>query len=441
VLLDTSEIHVLAGKLSGRFQGSGELNVSPGATLGLAGSGLQLTPPAIDLTGGTLEVEPGANIAVSLPSAPALHRIAVLTGAALDVSIDGGSGPVDSAAAPDDLAKEIAIGAGGTLSIDGGGGILGLSDGETLSGAGLLDGSLVNGAGTVAPNGRLHFTGGYVQSAGGSLALDLRSAGDGDSLAVDGSVALDGTLRVATSYPPAAAATALALASTSKPSGTFAKTLAPISAAHAWAPAYGAGGVTLTLGTASGRGDDAPTSLSPPSLRPAAPVVGGRIRCLPGSWKGAHALAYQWLRGGKPIAKAGSARYLVAPGDGGHRLSCRVTATATGGTTASATSKAARARLGLAVGRVSVAAGGGVSVALRCIRSERRCSGSLSVLVAGHAIAAGRFVLSTPGGVAHLEHIAGAGLAASGEGALVRVAYRNRAGTTRNLLRRLQLRD
>ncbi|MDX6631720.1 MAG: hypothetical protein QOH00_3966, partial [Gaiellales bacterium] len=358
VLLDTSEIHVVAGRLIGRFQGSAELNVSAGATLGLGGSGLQLAPPAIDLTGGTIEIQPGADIALALPGAPALHRIGILAGAALDVSIDSGSGPVDAAAAPDDLAKEVAIGTGATLSIDGGGGIIGLSADETLSGGGVLDGSLVNGAGTVAPNGTLHLTGNYTQAAGGTLALDLRSASDGDQLKVDGSVDLDGTLRVATDYAPSGAATALALVSTAKPAGTFAKALAPISAARAWAPAYGAAGVTLTIGAPGAVGRDAPTSLTAPSLRPATPVVGGRTHCLPGSWKGAHALAYQWLRGSKPIAKATAAGYLVAPGDGGHGLSCRVTATATDGSKAVGMSRRARARVGLAVGGMSVAAGG-----------------------------------------------------------------------------------
>ena len=54
---------------------------------------------------------------------------------------------------------------------------------------------------------------------------------------------------------------------------------------------------------------------------------------------------------------------------------------------------------------------------------------------------AGHFVLRTPGGVAHLEHIAGASPAASGEAALVRAIYRNRAGAARTLLQRLLLEE
>ncbi|MDP9258952.1 MAG: hypothetical protein M3Q31_20730 [Actinomycetota bacterium] len=440
VLLDTSEIHVVAGKLIGRFQGSGELNVSTGATLGLAGSGVQLAPPAIDLTGGTIEVEAGANVSLALPSAPALRHLGLLAGAALDVSIDNGSGPVDSAAAPDDLAKEIAIGSGATLSIDGGGGILGLSVGETLSGGGVLDGSLANDAGAVEPNGALHLTGDYSQAAGGTLALDLRSASDGDSLKVDGSVSLAGTLRVATNYAPAASAAPLVIAATSKPAGGFTKTVAPISATHGWVPAYGPAGVTLTVGAPSGDGGDGPADLSAPSLHPSVPIVGGRTRCDPGNWKGAHALAYQWLRGSKPIAKATAARYLVAAGDGGQRLSCRVTATATDGIRSIATSNRARARLGLVVVGVSVDAGG-VSVTLRCARSERHCSGSVRVLVAGHPVARGHFALRSPGGVVQLGLVAGARRPASGELATVLVAYRNRAGAARTVLQRLVIRD
>jgi hypothetical protein len=438
VLLDDSEIHVDAGKLIGSFQGLGDLDVAAGGTLGLAGSGVQLAPSAVDLTGGTIELEPGADVSLALPKAPALHRIGLLAGAALDVSIDNGTGPVEDTAAPDDLAKEIAIGSGATLSIDGGGGILGLFDAETLSGGGVLDGSLSNGAGTVAPNGGLRLTGDYSQGASGTLKLGLRGANDGDALKVDGLVGLAGTLRVATSYAPAASAAPLVLAATSKPAGTFAKTLAPISAAHGWAPAYGATGVTLTVGAPSSGGGDGSASLRPPSLHPAVPVVGGRTRCDARGPKGSHALAYQWLRDGKPIAKAAKLRYRVAAGDAGHKLSCRVTATTSDGTKASAESVRVRAQLGLAIVSVSVDPGG-VSMTLRCARTERHCSGSVILTAAGRRVARGQFALRAPGGVVQLGHVAGRDLPQSGGAATVLVAYRNRAGAGRLLLRRIVL--
>ena len=438
VLLDTAEVHVVAGRLIGRFSGAGELSIAPAATLGLSGSGAQFAPPAIDVKGGTIEVEPGADASLALPAMPALHRIAVLAGASLDVSVDTGSGPVEAEAAPDDLAGEIAIGGGATLSIDGGGGILGLAEDETLAGGGTLDGSLVNTAGTVAPTGALKVTGNYSQSANGTLALDLRSASDGDSLAVDGMVELAGTLRVATAYAPAPRAAPLVLAATSKPEGTFTKTFAPISAERGWAPAYAATGVSLTLGAPSASGD-APASLTAPRLRPAVPVVGGRATCFAGTWKDARTLAYQWLRGTKPIAGATRARYRVAPADRGHRLSCRVTATSAAGGTATATSKRARVRLGLRIASVSAGAGGALSATVWCARSERRCSGSLSMLVAGRAVARGHFALSSPGGVVRMTPVAGAARSAQGEPATVRAVYRNRAHAARDVLRHLVL--
>lgn len=435
VLIDTAEVHVLAGKLIGNFQGAGSLFVASGATLGLAGSGLQIAPPAVAVAGGTLEVEPDSDVALVLPSAPALHHLGVLAGAALDVSIDDGtSGAVEAATPPDALGDEIAIGAGATLSMAGGGGTLALADQDTLSGSGTLDGSLENTAGTVSPNSALHVTGAYTQAAGGTLALDLRSAGDGDSLRVEGSVSLAGTLHVTTAYSPTATATPLVLGAASKPVGTFAKTLAALPSGHAWEPAYGAGGVTLAAGAALGAGG-APASLTKPSLRPAVPVVGGSTRCLPGKWKGAHTLAYQWLRAGKPIASATTARYRVSRADRGRRLACRVTATATGGAHAAATSRRARARVGLRIGTVAVGSGGTLSVALRCAASERRCSGSLQVLVAGHAVAAAHFALRSPGGVVELAPFGSADRPGSGDAVVVHAGYRNATGAARDVRR------
>jgi hypothetical protein len=167
--------------------------------------------------------------------------------------------------------------------------------------------------------------------------------------------------------------------------------------------------------------------------------VGGRATCFPGTWKDARTLAYQWLRGTKPIAGATRARYRVAPADLGHRLSCRVTATSAAGGTATATSKRARVRLGLRIAGVSAGAGGALSATVWCARSERRCSGSLSMLVAGRAVARGHFALSSPGGVVRMTPVAGAARSAQGEPATVRAVYRNRAHAARDVLRHLVL--
>ena len=217
VLIDTAKINVLAGKLMGEFQGAGSLAVAAGATLVLGGSGVQVAPPAVDVAGGTIEVEPDADVSLVLPGEPALHRLAVGAGASLDVSIDNGSAPGAEAAPPNALGDEVAIAAGATLSITAGGGTLALAAHDVLSGSGTLDASLENGGGTVEPSGALHVTGNYTQGAGATLALDLRSAADADSLRVGGATALAGTLAVTTKYTPAKAAAQLVLGAASKP--------------------------------------------------------------------------------------------------------------------------------------------------------------------------------------------------------------------------------
>ena len=433
VLIDTAKINVLAGKLMGEFQGAGSLTVAAGATLVLGGSGVQVAPPAVDVAGGTIEVEPDADVSLVLPGEPALHRLAVGAGASLDVSIDNGSAPGAEGTPPNALGDEVAIAAGATLSITAGGGTLALAAHDVLSGSGTLDASLENGGGTVEPSGALHVTGNYTQGAGATLALDLRSAADGDSLRVGGAAALAGTLAVTTKYSPAKAAAQLVLGAASKPTGTFAKVLAPLPAGLAWDPAYGATGVTLGV---TG-GGNAPVSLTRPSLRPAAPVVGGRTRCLPGKWTDAHTLTYQWLRGGKPIAHANTQFRRVTPSDRGRALACRVTAIATGGARAAAASKAARVRAGLHIGAVTARPGGAVSVALGCPANERTCRGSLRVLVAGHVVASGHFAVRSPGGAARLAAV-GSGERHAGA-VVVRASYRNARGAAREIRSRSDL--
>lgn len=432
VLIDSAEVHVDAGRLSGRFQGAGSLWIAPGAALVLAGNGLQVAPPAFTAAGGVLEVAPGAGIALTLPVAPALRSVSVGAGATLDVAVDDGTGgPVESAVSPAALADEIAIAAGATLSMEGGAGSLALADHDVLSGAGTLDGSLANDAGTVAPQPALQVKGAYAQGAGGTLAIDLRSAGDGDVLRVGGAVSLAGALQVATAYAPGAAAP-LVLGAAAKPTGTFAKVTAPLRAGHSWTPVYGATGVSL----AAPGGGTAPARARP-ALRPAVPVVGGRTRCLPAGAAGKRGLKYVWLRAGKPIAGARSARYRVRPADGGRALACRIT-TATGGSTQSATSKPARVRVGLRIGRATVTDAGRVSVTLRCARGERRCSGALLVVVLGRAIARGHFAVRSPGRTIELAPVGG-GDRHAGEAAVVRATYRNAKGEGRAVARRIDL--
>jgi hypothetical protein len=431
VLLDDALVQVIAGKLIGGLQGNAALSLSSGAVLGLSGSALELSSATINMTGGTLEVEPAADVAIDLPANPGLRLLSLGAGASLDAGVGIDDGPVGSELPVASLASETALGAGSTLTVDGGGGTLSLGDQDTLHGSGTVDAALANTAGTLSPNGDLHVTGDFSQGAGGTLTVALHSASNGDSLTVDGAVALAGALRVATGYAPAAAAAPLVLASAAKPTGTFAKVAAPLASGGAWAPVYGAKGVTLA--TVAGSGGS--VTLARPSVRPTSLVVGATASCIPPSSKTAQKVAYQWLRAGKAIRGATKARHLVGAADRGRALACRVTV-GTGAKSFTATSDGERARTVLAIASVAGHAGG-VAVAVRCAASERTCSGTLQVIVGGRAIAAGRFDLHAPGGVVQLART---GTARSDAGpAVVRASYRNKAGAPRVVTRRVAL--
>lgn len=63
------------------------------------------------------------------------------------------------------------------------------------------------------------------------------------------------------------------------------------------------------------------------------------LLCSAGRWEGKPTFAYRWLRDGKAIKKATKATHKIARADGGHRLSCRVTATIKGRPSGTATSR------------------------------------------------------------------------------------------------------
>lgn len=72
--------------------------------------------------------------------------------------------------------------------------------------------------------------------------------------------------------------------------------------------------------------------------------VGSKLTALPGAWKPAGVTyAYQWLRGGVPIAGARSVTYTPAAADLGKALSVRVTGSKAGFTAAAVTSRATAA--------------------------------------------------------------------------------------------------
>ncbi|HEY3612969.1 MAG TPA: hypothetical protein VGK92_04655 [Gaiellales bacterium] len=436
VLLDASTVQVAAGALIGGLQGNAALTLAAGATLGLSGDALQLSSAGVSAANATIEVEPSADIELDLPANPALRLLRLGAGASLDVEVGDDTGPVDAAPAPEILADETALADDATLSIDGGGGTLELAPQDALHGSGTLDGSLTNTGGTLSPSGQLHVTGDFAQAAGGTLALALRSVDDGDGLAVDGDVALAGTLRVTTGYAPAATASPLVLAAGDKPAGTFAKVVAPLLAGRTWVPAYGSSGVMLSISGSPAAAAAAAAALGRPTLRPVRLVVGADATCVPGSASAGRSVAYQWLRGGKPIRGAVRARRLVVAADRGRLLACRVTTTS-GGSASTATSEGARARSVLAIASAVEHDGRTVAVTVHCAASERTCRGSLRVLIAGRRVAVGHFSLHAPGGVVALPRVGAMPIA---RGAVdVRAIYRNKAGSVRTVERRLAL--
>lgn len=109
-------------------------------------------------------------------------------------------------------------------------------------------------------------------------------------------------------------------------------------------PAIHAGGPCATV-TADERGlpraspcsigafePQAPAATTAPTITGSA-IAGQILRCTSGSWSGDGPLAftYRWLSDGVAIAGAVNSEYAVLPRDGGHRLSCLVTATGPGG--------------------------------------------------------------------------------------------------------------
>jgi hypothetical protein len=78
----------------------------------------------------------------------------------------------------------------------------------------------------------------------------------------------------------------------------------------------------------------APTAVAPPQVSGVA-QAGSDLTCSPGTFTGAVTRTYAWLRGGVLLTDATEATYRVRAADVGQLLSCRVTATNPGGSTAS----------------------------------------------------------------------------------------------------------
>jgi hypothetical protein len=67
-----------------------------------------------------------------------------------------------------------------------------------------------------------------------------------------------------------------------------------------------------------------PVNTAPPRIA-GPPIPSARLTCVPGTWRGANAFAYEWLRDG--AQRATGVTYRPSTADIGHMLSCAVTAT------------------------------------------------------------------------------------------------------------------
>jgi hypothetical protein len=133
--------------------------------------------------------------------------------------------------------------------------------GGSLTGAGTINGNIVNTGGVVAPGGDqigvLTLNGSYTQGPGGSLLLQLggTQAGTGfDRLAVSGSATLDGTLTYALlpGYTPPAGAS-YAVLSFASHTGDFATYMGPTTASgFPFGPQVSNQGITLVVGSSLG---------------------------------------------------------------------------------------------------------------------------------------------------------------------------------------------
>jgi PKD repeat protein len=111
----------------------------------------------------------------------------------------------------------------------------------------------------------------------------------------------------------------------------------------------------------------APASVGPPGISGSA-SIGHTLSCATGAWSGTAPLSYtyQWKRDGLPLAGATKATYLVAAADGGHSLTCGVTATNPAGT-ANAQSAAITVKLAsnaFTLGKLRAAKNGSVAFKL-----------------------------------------------------------------------------
>ena len=130
----------------------------------------------------------------------------------------------------------------------------------------------------------------------------------------------------------------------------------------------------------------APIVIVDPSIA-GTPQVGKMLTASAGDWSGTDiTYRYQWLRDGEPIRGAHRADYRVRPGDQGHALSVRVTATNADGTaeTVSAEVQVRHAAVAIVTAKpVVVSRGTPVTVTVRILPSRVDADGPVTVTVGG----------------------------------------------------------
>ena len=155
---------------------------------------------------------------------------------------------------------------------------------------------------------------------------------------------------------------------------------------------------------------DPPSNQAPPTVSGTG-AAGQPLTCAPGTWSGADAFDFLWLRNGVPIFGAITSTYVPLTSDAGTAISCRVTAHNGGGST-SATSAgvvvtvpapppppAARARAIPVSAVVRVTRTGVARVRVRCrARGVANCRGRLVLIRGDRGLGARRFAI--PAGAA-----------------------------------------
>ena len=247
------------------------------------------------------------------------------------INVDAGTLAFDSGLTQ--TAGLTAIDAGTTL-----GGAVALQGG-TLKGTGTASGSVTNVGGTVAPGaspGKLSIGGNYTQSAG-TLQAEIAGTGQGttyDWLAVTGTVTINGgTLAVVAdpAFDPSATDTFDLVTSDATVTGAG---FSNVTGTTLSGKAYGVHAITGPPGKVRLEPlTPQPANTVEPSVAASVVHPGDTISCAPGTWTGSPTYSFQWLRDGAPIPGATTADYTVTAADVGTSITCRVTASNSGGST------------------------------------------------------------------------------------------------------------